>query len=118
LGGYYILRWANGGSDEPATEEQGPTIGDRLNKFSGGRLTGFMGEARREQSKGDIKGYGNQYTPVVLDGADGNVGPKVSEGVNGVHGGVSKGTSATGTDAVANTTGTVKGGLSGVTGLG
>ncbi|KAK6439481.1 hypothetical protein LTR95_004314 [Oleoguttula sp. CCFEE 5521] len=117
LGGYYILKWANGGgSDDKKSDDApaGPTIGDRLNGFTGGRLTGFMDSAKAQQATGDIKGYGDQFTPAK---ANGNM-PGVGSTVNSAHGGVSKVTSATGTDAVANTTGAVKGGVSGVTGLG
>jgi len=111
LGGYYILRWAN--NDGETEADKGPSIGDRLNNFTGGRLTGFMDAAKRENSKGDIKGYGDQYTPAAKTngmGADA-AQKKITETAGGVQK-VANGGPA------AGTLGTVKGGVSGVTGLG
>lgn len=118
LGGYYILKWANGDQDGKKSDDaSGPTIGDRLNNFTGGRLTGFMDAAKTQQSKGDIKGYGDSFTPAKTNGSVPGA-EKVGTTVNTAHGATSKVTSATGTDAVANTTGAVKGGVSGMAGLG
>ncbi|KAF2773495.1 hypothetical protein EJ03DRAFT_100389 [Teratosphaeria nubilosa] len=51
LGGFYILKWANGeGANKTAPE--GQAIGDKLNNLTGGRLTGFMEAARNENAKG------------------------------------------------------------------
>jgi len=124
LGGYYILRWANGeDGDKPAAE--GQSIGDRLNGLTGGRLTGFMSAAKDERSKGDISGYNDKHTkpnheagkPQQNGSAHKDAPPhkQVSDSA-------SKATKATGVESVhnstANVTGTVKGGASGATGLG
>ena len=64
LGGYYILKWANGdGKDENGKQKEGGApIGDRLNSLTGGRLTGFMDAAKGERAKGDISGYSDKFT--------------------------------------------------------
>lgn len=64
LGGYYILKWANGaeskeGSQQPA---EGSSIGDSLNRLTGGRLDGFMEGARAQNAKKDISGYSDRFT--------------------------------------------------------
>lgn len=64
LGGYYILKWANGaeskeGSSPPA---EGSSIGDSLSRLTGGRLDGFMEGARAQNAKKDISGYGDRFT--------------------------------------------------------
>lgn len=118
LGGYYILKWANGDDEKKSGEEPGPTIGDRLNNFTGGRLTGFMDAAKTQQAKGGIEGYGDKFTPPKQVNGSAPGTENVGAAVNSAHGAASKATSATGTDAVANTTGTVKGGVNGITGLG
>ncbi|KAK5130755.1 hypothetical protein LTR08_001700 [Meristemomyces frigidus] len=62
LGGYYILKWANGNSEGQSQEGGGSgAIGDKLNALTGGRLTGFMDAAKGERAKGDISGYGDQH---------------------------------------------------------
>ncbi|KAK4543050.1 hypothetical protein LTR36_005827 [Oleoguttula mirabilis] len=133
LGGYYILKWANGDSgakDKDGQPSQGGAIGDKLNSLTGGRLTGFMDAAKKERSKGDISGYGDQYTKP--DAGGGQEKKPQSNGTahkNAAHGAqkevgdaAHKATKATGVDGAhktaANATGTVKGGLSGATGLG
>ena len=118
FGGYYILRWANGDKkDQPAPE--GGAIGDKLNNLTGGRLTGFMSAAKDERAKNDISGYNDEHTKPDYK--------KEKPQANGdptkdVQDGVGKATKATGVDGVKSTadgaTGTVKGGLSGATGLG
>lgn len=68
LGGYYILKWANGeGSGNSNSQEGGPSIGDRLNSLTGGRLTGFMNSAKSQEAKKDIGGYGDEHTPAKSD---------------------------------------------------
>lgn len=64
LGGYYILKWANGeGSGESGKQEGGPSIGDRLNSLTGGRLSGFMGAAKDQEAKKGIGGFDDEHTP-------------------------------------------------------
>lgn len=66
LGGYYILKWANGdfkgkdGSANPAPE--GQSIGDQLNRLTGGRMDGFMEGARQQNAKKSIEGYNDRFT--------------------------------------------------------
>lgn len=113
LGGYYILRWVNGDSKDQLASEGG-AIGDKLNSWTGGRLTGFMNAARDQQSKQDISGFDDQHTRPDHDAA------KTDKGVNGsvekqAGDAANKATKATGVDS---TTGMVKGGLKGSTGLG
>lgn len=136
LGGYYLLKWANGES-EPSNKEGGSaTIGDRLNSLSGGRLSGFMSAAKREESKKDISGYNDENTPGKADEkpqksnanggekpkANGSPAPqKAAEDVsNAATGHAKKVSNATGgaQNAVGSTAGTVTGGLSGATGTG
>lgn len=63
LGGYYILKWANSGAEgEPKQAPEGASIGDTLNRWTGGRMGGFMEGARKEQAKGDITGYSDRFT--------------------------------------------------------
>ena len=154
LGGYYALKWANGESEPSKSEGGGATIGDRLNSLSGGRLTGFMSAAKKEESKKDISGYGDEHTPATYqekpqqngkpqklnanDGAKSNGSPSpqktagdasktagdaskaASDASSAATGHAKKGTNATkgAQNAVGSTTGTVTGGLSGVTGTG
>lgn len=120
LGGYYILKWANSDgedsrkSSDGKASEGGPSIGDRLNWISGGRLTGFMDAAKKEESKKDIKGWGDQYTPASTMGADA-AQKKIDQTAGGVQKNVDKAVSST---PAGGTLGTVRGGVSGVTGLG
>jgi len=126
LGGYYILKWANsdGSSDGQGNKSGqegggGPSIGDRLNYFTGGRLTGFMDAAKKEESKKDIKGYNDQNTPPaktngMTTGADA-AQKRIDETAGGVQKNVEK---LAGGGPAAGTLGTVKGGVSGATGLG
>jgi hypothetical protein len=104
LGGYYILKWANSDGDSKKSDDSGPTIGDRLNSLSGGRLTGFMNSARSEESKKNISGYSDQNTPAQINEKTATDNVK-------------KATNATGgaQNAVGSTTGTATGGLGGVT---
>ena len=147
LGGYYALKWANGESEPSSSEGGSATIGDRLNSLSGGRLTGFMSAARKEESKKDILGYGDEHTPATYDekpqqngkpqksdangGAKGNGSPSAqktagdaskaaSDASSAATGHAKKATNATkgAQNAVGSTTGTVTGGLSGATGTG
>jgi hypothetical protein len=144
LGGYYALKWANGDSEPSKSSEGGNnTIGDKLNSLSGGRLTGFMSAAKKEESKKDISGYGDEHTPAKRDekpqqngtgkpqklnangnGAKSNGSPSpqkaANDASNAVNGHVKKATNATkgAQNAVGSTTGTVTGGLSGATGTG
>lgn len=68
LGGYYILKWANGeGSSQSGNQEGGPSIGDRLNSLTGGRLTGFMNSAKNQEAKKDMGGWGDEHTPAQND---------------------------------------------------
>jgi hypothetical protein len=145
LGGYYALKWANGESEPSKSEGGNATIGDRLNSLSGGRLTGFMSAAKKEESKKEISGYGDEHTPATYDekpqqngkpqklnangGAKSNGSPSpqkttgdaskaASDTANTATGHTKKATNATkgAQNAVDSTTGTVTGGLSGVTG--
>jgi hypothetical protein len=118
LGGYYALKWANGESEPSKNSESGnATIGDRLNSLSGGRLTGFMSAAKKEDSKKDIKGYGDEYTPATHDEKPQKAAGDASDAVQGQ---AKKATDATkgAQNAVGSTTGTVTGGLGGVAGTG
>jgi len=134
LGGYYILKWANGESESSKSEGGSATIGDRINSLSGGRLTGFMDAAKKQESKKDISGYGDKHTPATHDekkpqksnanGAKSNGSPSpqktASDASNAAQGHAKKATNATkgAQNAVGSTTGTVTGGLSGATGTG
>lgn len=116
LGGYYILKWANSdGESEKPDAGNGPSIGDRLNYFTGGRLTGFMDAAKKENAKNDIKGYGDQYTPAANGTGKDAAQTKIDQTTGGVQKNVEKVASG---GPAAGTVGTVKGGVSGVTGLG
>lgn len=63
LGGYYLLRWANGDkkSDSGGQAPEGSAIGDKLNSLTGGKLTGFMEDARGQNAKKGIEGYGDRF---------------------------------------------------------
>lgn len=62
LGGYHILKWANGDSNgEGGPAPEGSAIGDKLNSLTGGRLTGFMESARGVDAKKGIEGYGDRF---------------------------------------------------------
>jgi hypothetical protein len=134
LGGYYLLKWLNGTSDSQGGEAKpllsSGSIGDSLNSLTGGRLTGFMDSAKAERAKGDISGYSDEHTkpkpPAEKEKSSQqnaskqqqSVGPAVSASNSSVQ----KATKATGIDSkvrtTTNTTGVVKGRLSGATGLG
>lgn len=76
LGGYYLLQWLNSASDEGEGEKGGQgggkTVGDYLNSFTGGRLTGFMDSAKADQAKGSIEGSGGQHAKPGADGKGAN----------------------------------------------
>lgn len=135
LGGYYILRWANGG-DTQAPE--GKAIGDTLNNLTGGRLGGFMEGARTNAAKGDITGFSDKHTPAKIgDESNGKpAGGEKKAQTNGVQAGgdvakhahdamkkadvgnATKAAQVNGvTNKAANAKGTVTGGVSGGTGL-
>lgn len=140
LGGYYALKWANGDSDSGKQEGGSATIGDRINSLSGGRLSGFMSAAKKEESKKDISGYGDEHTPpknnekpqqngkpAKLNAnnsekpkANGSPSPQkaANDVSNAAQGHAKKVSNATGgaQKAVGSTAGTVTGGLSGATG--
>ncbi|KXL50756.1 hypothetical protein M433DRAFT_37729, partial [Acidomyces richmondensis BFW] len=118
LGGYYILRWANGrnGGDGDAEAPPGEAVGDKLNNLTGGRLTGFMDAARDERAKGDIRGYDDEHNPPAHGEGkkdkpstqqQANGSARKEEGVQKEGGGAAnKATKATG---VQHATGAVKG---------
>lgn len=138
LGGYYLLKWANGegSGDSGSQDNSGPTIGDRLNSLTGGRLTGFMQSARSEEAKKSMSGWGDENTPAKTDEkpkgnqtdgqknskpqANGSASPEktASDAANTTTNTAKKATNATGgaQKAVGSTAGTVTGGLSGVAG--
>lgn len=147
LGGYYVLKWANGDKDSGSSgDSETPSIGDRLNSLTGGRLTGFMSSAKHAESKKDISGYGDEHTPAKSDEkpqqneksqaapkpkANGTAKPKssssspapqkaASDATNAASGGAKKVTDSAGgaKNAVGSTAGTVTGGLQGATGTG
>ncbi|KAK4569842.1 hypothetical protein LTR86_002811 [Recurvomyces mirabilis] len=119
LGGYYILKWANGDGGDKAGKDGAPgtAIGDRLNSFTGGRLTGFMDMARGNHERNaeeeeKKKKQGKAEPAPQLNGSA--VQKQVGEQVGGV-------TKATGVERVqgkvGTVTGTATGGLGGMTGL-
>lgn len=63
LGGYHLLRWANGDkkSEDGGQAPEGSAIGDKLNSLTGGRLSGFMEDARGQNAKKGIEGYGDRF---------------------------------------------------------
>ena len=77
LGGYYIIKWANGGSPSEGGKEAAPgeAVGDKLNSLTGGKLSGFMDSARDQRSKKDISGYNDDHTKPNAE----NGKPKSSE---------------------------------------
>lgn len=134
LGGYYIIKWANSGDENKDKEvPPGQSVGDRLNSFTGGRLSGFMDAARARQSKGDISGYGDKYTPPKseangkpkggADHHDGATAPKqqhagAEKKVGDVTHHASKAADLGGAQKkVTDATGTVKGGAGAATSL-
>lgn len=150
LGGYYILKWANGDDKGGKDGKPSPAIGEMLNNITGGRLTGFMDAAKGERAKGDISGYNDTHNPPKTEqngkpaggdkqghangkpaggekhgqanGAPAEAQKKVGDTANQAQKHVNTATKTAQVDGVqkkaANTTGTVKGGLSGATGLG
>ena len=144
LGGYYLMKWINGGT-ETEGEEGTPllssgSIGDTLNNLTGGRLTGFMDNARAEKAKAYITGFDDEHTKPVnprpkqktithsQNGTQHSDTPKqpeqaVSQAASTPTSSVQKATKATGgvqnkVKTATSATGVVKGGLSGATGLG
>jgi len=70
LGGYHLLRWANKDNNSESGEApEGSAIGDKLNSLTGGRLTGFMEDARGQNAKKGIEGYGDRFNKPA-DGGD------------------------------------------------
>lgn len=134
LGGYYILKWANGeGGGESKQAPEGQAIGDRLNSLTGGRLGGFMEGARSQNAKKGIEGYNDRYTkPSDQESKDekgstgsttgsdaqkhvGAITSNTTKATDGVH---KKATDATNAVSNANTgVAYAKGGLKGTTGL-
>ncbi|KAK3717772.1 hypothetical protein LTR37_005543 [Vermiconidia calcicola] len=144
LAGYYILKWLNGSSDSSGEGKpllESGSIGDSLNNLTGGRLTGFMDQAKSEKAKGDITGFSDEHTkpkppPQSIKEEkpagqpNGSAQPKQQQkqqnvGVSNIESSpassVQKATKANGVEKVSksgiNTAGVVKGGLSGATGL-
>jgi len=62
------------------------SIGDSINNFTGGRLTGFMNSAKQQASKGDISGFSDENTkPKAEAPTNGSTKPeKQSVGVRNV----------------------------------
>ncbi|KAK3673674.1 hypothetical protein LTR78_006579 [Recurvomyces mirabilis] len=121
LGGYYILKWANGDGDKSGKDgAPGTAIGDRLNSFTGGRLTGFMDMARgnNERNAEDGKKAKEEEEPGKKEPVPQLNGSAVQKQVGEQVGGVTK---ATGVERVQDKVGSVKGtatgGLGGMTGL-
>ncbi|KAK3071776.1 hypothetical protein LTR53_008038 [Teratosphaeriaceae sp. CCFEE 6253] len=125
LGGYYILKWANGDDKGDGKPKEGGAIGDKLNSLTGGRLTGFMDAAKGERAKGGIEGYNDQHTKPKHDEKKphANGGAEHKEVHKEVRDAANKATQAANVDSLtkdaptANVTGTVKGGSGGATGL-
>lgn len=63
LGGYHLLRWANGdkNNDSGGQAPEGSAIGDKLNSLTGGKLTGFMENARGQNAKKVIEGSDDRF---------------------------------------------------------
>lgn len=59
LGGYYILRWVNGGqvNSDSSGDQIGGTTDDRHNALAGGRLAEVTDSMRVETAKSDINGF-------------------------------------------------------------
>ncbi|KAF2716920.1 hypothetical protein K431DRAFT_298244 [Polychaeton citri CBS 116435] len=130
LGGYYLLKWMNSSDSEGTSGDQpgGQPVGEMLNSITGGRLGGFMDSAKKEQSKSGIEGFGDKFNPPNKAGGGGQaqqngkpdggpqqhaqkqVGDTANKAVKTVDPTKAQKT-------VANTTGTVKGGVGGATGL-
>jgi hypothetical protein len=133
LGGYHLLKWANGDGESGDSKDapEGQAIGDHLNRLTGGRLSGFMEGARSQNSKKDIEGYNDRFTkPANTEKGGENKSSGVSTGrdaatnaqkqVGDVTAKVSTPTAGVNRTATnANTAVTfTKSGLSGTTGLG
>lgn len=122
LGGYHLLKWANGDSQggEPKQAPEGSAIGDHLDRLTGGRLSGFMEGARSQTAKKDLSGYNDRHTKPA------NTSEKShdhSEPQKELTGATTKVTDATsGVQSTATNASKpavyVKGGLKGSTGLG
>ncbi|KAI5364893.1 hypothetical protein Slin15195_G044310 [Septoria linicola] len=115
LGGYYILKWANGDRGSGGGQASGnDTIGHRLNNLTGGRLGGFIESVDSQNTKQDISGYNDQHTkPVKSEAGPDSTTNRSVEDVT------TKATDAP--DTVTNTATPVayaKGGLKGSTGVG
>ncbi|KAK1825454.1 hypothetical protein LTR12_000255 [Friedmanniomyces endolithicus] len=133
LGGFYILKWANGDkAGEKAPE--GGAIGDKLNSLTGGRLTGFMDAAKGERAKGGIEGFNDEHTKPKHEEKKEKPQHAQTNGTKAEHkehkepnahkevgDAAGKATKAAGVNGAKDTAGgavgTVKGGLGGATGL-
>ena len=121
LGGYHILKWANGDSQggEPKQAPEGGAIGDHLDRLTGGRLSGFMEGARSQTAKKDISGYNDQHTrPATTEKSQDHSEPQRQ--LSGVTAKVTD-TSSEVQDTATNASkpaAYAKGGLKGSTGLG
>jgi hypothetical protein len=139
LGGYYLLKWLNGSSSGEGEEAKpllsSGSIGDSLNSLTGGKLTGFMDNAKAERAKGDITGFSDEHLkrqPLPEKKSDqqnasastqqSKKQPSVGTAVSAPAANVQQATKATGIESKAkkltNATGVVKGGIAGATGLG
>ena len=139
LGGYYILRWANGDKEgAPKQAPEGQSIGDSLNRFSGGRLDGFMQNVRSQNANNNETGKNDRpakqqqnaqtqdhstsekqngfaagnHAKNATNEASKHVGTASNQATDAVSGATKPVTDA------SNTAGTIKGGLSGASGLG
>ncbi len=134
VGGYHLLQWINGGSDIEAAKSKpllsSGSIGESLNLLAGGRLDGFMENAKANKAKSDIRDFSDEHAPPKRP-------PKKEKSSSQTHSKQQQGafrrasisassvqdaTKGTGVDGkvktATNATGVVKGGLSGATGLG
>ncbi len=119
LGGYYIIKWAN--KRGSVAEEGGlfgdGTVGDSVNKMTGGLLTGFMDKAK---AKNDIKGFGDEQTKPITGQANGSAaGPKKDQKQSVGRDALSSGSQRPSdtTKKAADATNAVKGGIGGATKL-
>lgn len=121
LGGYHILKWANGDSQggEPKQAAEGGAIGDHLNRLTGGRLSGFMEGARSQTAKKDISGYNDRHAkPATTEKPHTDSEPqKQLSGVTTKATDATSGVQNTATNA-SKPASYAKGGLKGSTGLG
>ncbi|KAF2254032.1 hypothetical protein BU26DRAFT_516282 [Trematosphaeria pertusa] len=127
LGGYYLLKWFNEG-EAPAPE--GTVIGDKLNSWTGGRMSWLTDGARKKQ---DDRATGVDQTPKTHgsdnDHVNGSTNGHTSGGASDIakHAETAKDTATKqadgvqkragkGTDTAKTTGGTAKGAVGGATG--